>query len=104
MTRTFPTYWLTELNCNLPYAGTEGEPWFATTNGDYCGKWSADGRINRINLPDIREGVKYLFADVLPSEDDPHPEDYSIPGQEPGTYREQNRVLLEYVQDVAASR
>ena len=97
----FPNYLAADLNCNLPYAGTEGEPWFATTNGDYCGKWSVDGRVNRINIPDIREGVKYVFADVLPSEDDPHPEDYSIPGQEPGTYREQNRVLLEYVQDVA---
>lgn len=97
----FPNLLVTELNCNLPYAGTEREPWFATTNGDYCGKWSADGRINRINLPDIREGVTYRFADILPSAEDPHPEDYSIPGQEPGTYREQNRVLLEYVQDVS---
>jgi outer membrane receptor protein involved in Fe transport len=97
----FPNYLATDLNCNLPYAGTEGEPWFATTNGDYCGKWSVDGRVNRINIPDFREGVKYRFADILPSEDDPHPEDYSIAGQEPGTYREQNRVLLEYVQDVA---
>ena len=97
----FPNLLLTELNCNLPYVGTEGESWFPTTNGDYCGKVSADGRINRINLPDIREGVTYRFADTLPSEEDPHPENYSIPGQEPGTYREQNRVLLEYVQDVS---
>lgn len=96
----FANFQATDLNCNLPYAGTEGEPWFATTNGDYCGQWSVDGRVNRINLPDIREGVKYRFADTLPSEDDPRPEDYSIAGQEPGTYREQNRVLLEYVQDV----
>jgi iron complex outermembrane receptor protein len=96
----FPNLIVTELNCNLPYVGTEGEPWFATTYGDYCGKWSADGRINRINLPDIREGVTYFLADVLPSEDDPHPEDFSIPGQEPGTYREQNRLLLEYIQDL----
>jgi outer membrane receptor protein involved in Fe transport len=97
----FPNFLATDLNCNLPYAGTEGEPWFATTNGDYCGKWSVDGRVNRINIPDFREGVKYVFADVLPDPDDPHPDDYSIPGQEPGTYREQNRVLLEYVQDIA---
>ncbi len=97
----FPNLLLTELNCNLPYAGTEGEPWYPTTNGDYCGKVSADGRINRINLPDFREGVTYFEANLLPSEEDPHPEDYSIPGQEPGTYREQNRVLLEYVQDVS---
>lgn len=97
----FPNYLATDLNCNLPYVGTEGEPWFATTNGDYCGKWSVDGRVNRINIPDFREGVKYVFADVLPDPDDPHPEDYSIPGQEPGTYREQNRLLLEYVQDIA---
>lgn len=97
----FPNYLATDLNCNLPYVGTEDEPWFPTTNGDYCGKWSVDGRINRINLPDIREGVSYRFADTLPSEDDPQPENYSIPGQEPGTYREQNRVLLEYVQDVS---
>jgi outer membrane receptor protein involved in Fe transport len=97
----FPNFLATDLNCNLPYVGTEGEPWFATTNGDYCGKWSVDGRVNRINIPDFREGVKYRFADLLPSEDDPRPEDYSIAGREPGTYREQNRVLLEYVQDVA---
>jgi outer membrane receptor protein involved in Fe transport len=97
----FANYLAADLNCNLPYAGTESEPWFATTNGDYCGKWSVDGRVNRINLPDIREGVTLLIADSLPSEDDPHPEDYAIPGQEPGTFREQNRVLLEYVQDVS---
>lgn len=96
----FPNLLVTELNCNLPYAGTEGEPWFPTTNGDYCGKVSADGRVNRINLPDFREGVTYRFADSLPSAENPQPENYSLPGQEPGTYREQNRVLLEYVQDV----
>ena len=97
----FPNLLLTGLNCNLPYAGTEGEAWFPTTNGDYCGKVSADGRINRINLPDFREGVVYRFADITPSPEDPRPEDYSLAGQEPGTYREQNRVLLEYVQDVS---
>ena len=96
----FPNLIATDLNCHLPYAGTEGEPWFATTNGDYCGKWSAAGRVNRINLPDIREGITYRNADELPTPEDPHPEDYSIVGTEPGTFRTQNRVLFEYAQDI----
>ncbi len=91
----FPNLIAAELNCYLPVPGTESEPWFNTSTGWFCGEFTAEGRENRINLPDLRQGVTYILADTLPN-----PEDFTIPPAEPGTFREQNRVLLEYVQDV----
>ena len=83
-----------ELNCYLPVPGTESEPWYATSTGWYCGEFKAEGRENRINLPDFRQGVTYILANNFPN-----PEDFVVPPTKPGTFREQNRVLLEYVQD-----
>jgi len=91
----FPNLIAAELNCFLPVPGTEGEPWYATSTGYYCGEFRAAGRVNRINLPDFRNGVTYIRANEFPQ-----PELYTVPPAEPGTFREQNRVLLEYVQDV----
>jgi iron complex outermembrane receptor protein len=91
----FPSLIATELNCYVPVPGTENEPWYATSTGYYCGEWQAEGRVNRINLPDMRDGVTYILANSFPN-----PEDYKVPPTEPGTFREQNRVLLEYVQDL----
>jgi outer membrane receptor protein involved in Fe transport len=84
-----------ELNCFLPVPGTEGEPWYGTTTGYYCGQFRAEGRVNRINLPDFKNGVTFVRAPQFSN-----PELYTVPPVEPGTFREQNRVLLEYVQDV----
>lgn len=91
----FPSLIAAELNCFVPKPGTEGEPWYATSTGHYCGEWSAEDRVNRINIPDLQDGVTYILA---PTFDDP--EDYIVPPTEPGTFREQNRILLEYVQDL----
>lgn len=91
----FPSLIATELNCYLPVPGTESEPWYGTSTGYYCGEFTAEGRENRINLPDFRQGVTYD-----PPNEVPNPGDYTIPPTEPGTFREQNRVLFEYVQDV----
>lgn len=97
----FPSLLATDLNCNIPTPENRDQvPWWNTTQADYCGKWTDGGRKNKINLPDISEGVVYILAPILPTEEDPRPEDYSISGTEPGTFREQNRILLQYVQDV----
>lgn len=92
----FPSLIAPELNCYLPVPGTEAEPWYGTSTGWYCGEFRAEGRENRINLPDFNEGVTFIRANEFPN-----PEDYAVPPTEPGTFREQNRVLLEYVQDLA---
>ncbi|MBL8199523.1 MAG: TonB-dependent receptor [Chromatiales bacterium] len=85
-----------ELNCYLPVPGTEDEPWYATSTGWYCGEFRAEGKVNRINLPDFKQGVTFIRANEFPN-----PADYTVPPTEPGTFREQHRVLLEYVQDVS---
>ena len=96
-----------DLNCYLPPADYErpldpnaplppGEPsWYRTTQGYYCGEWSAEGKVNQINLPDLRQGVTWIAAPLYPD-----PQNYTIGPNEPGTFRDQNRVLLEYVQDI----
>ncbi|MEO8444554.1 MAG: TonB-dependent receptor, partial [Gammaproteobacteria bacterium] len=91
----FPSLIATELNCYLPVPGTEGEPWYNTSTGWYCGEFHAEGKVNRINLPDFRNGVTYVLANTFPN-----PQDFVVPPVEPGTFRVQNRVLLEYIQDV----
>lgn len=92
----FPSLIAADLNCFLPSAATRDETWYASTQGYYCGEWDAAGKVNRINLPDLRQGVTYFLAPDLPN-----PEDFSIPGTEPGTFRTQNRLFLAYVQDIA---
>ncbi|MEZ5565033.1 MAG: TonB-dependent receptor [Gammaproteobacteria bacterium] len=91
----FPSLQVMDLNCYLPVPGTENEPWYATTPGAYCGKWNPADRVNRINLPDMADGVTYFLADRLPN-----PGDYVVPPTKPGTFRQQNRALLEYIQDI----
>jgi len=91
----FPSLIATELNCYVPVPGSENEPWYATSTGYYCGEWNAAGRVNRMNLPDMREGVTYILANIQPN-----PADFVALPTEPGTFRDQNRLLLEYVQDV----
>jgi outer membrane receptor protein involved in Fe transport len=91
----FPSLIATELNCFVPAPGLEGEPWYATSTGYYCGEWRAEDLVNRINIPDMANGVTYILANDLAN-----PEDYSLPPTEPGTFREQQRALLQYVQDL----
>jgi len=45
------------LNCYIP--DDPAEPWYETSNGEFCGKFTEDGTENRTNLPDLRKG---LFA------------------------------------------
>lgn len=93
----FPSLIAAELNCYVPVPGTEAEPWYAGSTGWYCGEFRAEGRENRINLPDMAEGVTYApFPGYVPL----NPGDNVVPPTEPGTFREQDRVLLEYVQDL----
>ena len=92
----FASLLATELNCYVPVPGTESEVWYSTSTGYYCGEWKAEGRQNRINIPDLKNGVTYVLANSFAN-----PEDYSIPPSDVGTFREQNRLLLEYVQDLA---
>ena len=90
----FPSLIATDLNCFVPTPETAGESWYATSTGYYCGEWRAEDLVNRINIPDMADGVTYILANNFPD-----PDDYSLPPTEPGTFREQHRVLLEYVQD-----
>jgi outer membrane receptor protein involved in Fe transport len=91
----FPNLIAADLNCYVPTPETRDEPWYATSQGYYCGEWNAEGKVNRINLPDLREGVTYILAPTFPE-----PQNYAIGPNEPGTFRDQNRVLLEYVQEI----
>ncbi|MCK6372192.1 MAG: TonB-dependent receptor, partial [Gammaproteobacteria bacterium] len=83
------------LNCWLPPAGRfplptgapapDEEPWWRTSGGDICGRLDANGWENRINLPDIRNGVTVAGGSF-------------IPGTKPGLQKTLNRYLLEYRQ------
>ena len=90
----FPSAQLTDLNCYVPVPGTEDEPWYNTSTGWYCGRVREGGHVDRLNLPDFRNGVTYILANTFEN-----PDDYKAPPAEPGQRREQNRVLLEYIQD-----
>jgi len=104
-----------ELNCYLPTDANQGESWYATSQGAYCGAFdidrvsyvadnpfsdpanriaggpnNGDPRQSRFNLPDFREGIT---SDLTPEED------WNTPPREPGNKREQVRSLLQYEQD-----
>jgi outer membrane receptor protein involved in Fe transport len=106
----FPSQIVPELNCFLPpddyvplpanIRSLEITPlrpgeqaWHRTTQGQFCGEFRAEGRIDRINLPDMRNGVTYFLPYANPA-------DGVVPGQDPGTRRDQHRVLLGYTQDL----
>jgi outer membrane receptor protein involved in Fe transport len=85
------------LNCWLPPEGRyplpEGAPlageesWWRTSGGSICGEINATGWENRINIPDISNGVTLNDNRVSA-------------GVEPGLRKTQNRYLLEYLQDL----
>lgn len=83
-----------ELNCYLPSPESEGESWYDTTQGHWCGKFTAAGRVDRINLPDFRHGVTTAQNTMAPG--------VTAAPAEPGTVREQHRILLEYVQEIGS--
>lgn len=94
----FPNLIAADLNCYLPTPATSGEPWYATSQGYWCGEFSAAGRVNRINLPDFRAGVTSTVP-LASTGQRPY-----TGMQEPGTFRTQRRLLGEYRQDLAGFR
>jgi outer membrane receptor protein involved in Fe transport len=85
------------LNCWLPPEGRsplppgnplpDEEPWWRTSGGAFCGELDATGWENRVNLPDIVIGVTLNDGRYAP-------------GVEPGLRKNQNRYLLQYLQDI----
>jgi outer membrane receptor protein involved in Fe transport len=78
-----------QLNCWLPPTlPSQGGPVGPITSGGaFCGTFDPTGWENRINLPDMREGVTTTTG-------------YYAPPVEPGTRRTQNRYLLDYTQEL----
>jgi outer membrane receptor protein involved in Fe transport len=68
-----------------PFPGEQ--PWWRTSPGAICGELNGNGWENRINLPDFSEGVTTS-------------NDEFIRPFEPGLRKHQNRVLLEYRQEL----
>ncbi len=96
----FPSLITTELNCwlppdDLPATPQVGEPvWWRTTEGAFCGEFDASDRENRVNLPDFREGVQ-----AIPPPGESLADFFAAPA-EPGTRRQTERFLAEWVQDL----
>src|SRR5690606_20117185 len=62
----YPVLQAPELNCYLPGPETAGESWYATTQGHWCGEFTAAGRDIRLNLPDFRNGVRTAATTLAP--------------------------------------
>jgi len=103
-----------QLNCYLPEdpanpAPVEAKPPFsnqfidqsapnwATSPGDFCGSFDAEGLDSRLNLPDLEDGVTVVddyFGDTGLTE-----AERTALGAKPGTRRETDRFLLDVSQD-----
>lgn len=89
------------LNCWLPPEGRyplpqgapapDEESWWRTTGGATCGKFDANGWENRINIPDMANGVTLNDGRY-------------VAGAEPGLRKTQNRYLFEFTQDLEGWR
>jgi len=81
------------LNCFIP--DDPSEPWYETSRGEFCGKFSDDGTENRKNLPDLRNGMtaEFTLFEELPLE-----KRMAAPVK-PGLRRETQRVMGEWIQD-----
>lgn len=92
----YPSLIFDTLNCFLPEDGNENEPWFDTSPGAYCGEFDIEGRVNRKNLPDIRNGMmpNSQIIGGLPDE-----AVIAAPA-EPGLQRDIHRVLGEWEQEI----
>lgn len=94
----FPPLPWTELNCFIPT--DPSQPWWDKSNegtprnGAWCGEMKVDGLNARINIPDLKDGVQ--MVDLV----SPGGGVLVAPPGDPGTRREQDRFLLEYVQGV----
>lgn len=85
------------LNCWLPPEGRyplpagqpagDEEAWWRTTGGTICGKLNATGWENRVNLPDLDNGVSLNDGRF-------------VPGTDPGLHKTGNRYLLQYRQEL----
>lgn len=83
----FPSLLMREQNCYIPTADNNNEPWFETSSGAFCGTIDEIGKTDQVNLPDFEGGLTADGTFVEPAD--------------PGTYREQNRFLVEYLQEIA---
>lgn len=93
---SFPSLIAPEVNCYIPtQQNFDTYAAWKTSPGDFCGKFNAEGKINRINIPDLKYGVAGKAANGKPN-----PEDYIAAGAEPGTRRETNRFMLRLNQDL----
>ena len=88
-----------ELNCFVPGQDlAEFDPVtrernlnYYTSPGQACGVISPEGRENRLNIPDLREGINASATDPA----------LRSTGELVGLRRDQYNVLLEYTQDIA---
>jgi iron complex outermembrane receptor protein len=95
-----------ELNCYRDGVDNDAA---AGSPGAYCGK--IDGgykkgggrRENRLNIPDLNEGMTAKLSESVPNFLAPTkaPEDYISSPREPGSERDQYNYLLAYEQDIA---
>jgi iron complex outermembrane receptor protein len=108
-----------ELNCYLPTPDNADEPWYATSQGAYCGSFdidkvkyaagnpfanpanrvtgspnNGDGRQARFNLPDFYTGMKVNGP--------PPPALWQTTPVDPGATTDQFRSLLQYEQDIGS--
>lgn len=76
------------INCYLPVEGVN-----ADSGGAFCGTWDPDGWADRVNIPDIKDGVQ---GSALLNPDPPATDaDRFARGTGPGLERETTRVLMD---------
>ena len=82
------------LNCFIP--DDPSEPWYATSEGEFCGEQKIEGTINRLNIPDLVYGLtaRSPFNVGAP------PEETTAVGARPGLERTTHRYMGEWIQDV----
>jgi outer membrane receptor protein involved in Fe transport len=82
-----------QLNCFLP------GPDNPESGGAYCGTWDPSGYENRVNLPDIKNGVQAsaIGDDPVTPEFTTDEERFAKPG-DPGLERQTYRVLADFTQ------
>jgi outer membrane receptor protein involved in Fe transport len=84
----FPSLLMRDQTCYVPTEDKMDEPWFDTSSGAFCGTIDETGRTDQVNLPDFEGGLTN--------------DDIYVEPADPGTYRQQNRFLVEYLQEIGS--